>query len=291
MGVGMWDSDVDTESVGVEEAAEAEKIVAELQTEQERQQATTERIASATTEAQIRFEKASLYRTLLEGSLFEENSGSAEIVAEVESEIKSFVLERFETLLGMKEAVEKPSLVSVQSPFGPEETEALKFLASRLINSAREKKAPTPKTPQLKKAKTEVQAVQKPALRIPKAAPARPGQAKPAVSKAMPQTVAVPEVVRGVAKLAKAQGKRVVVTPDGRIGKLSNNLAQTRPPTGPSALKPLPMPTAEEETAKAAVQAQQNSSTHPLMQASPVAALILKNAAKRVAEAGSEDNE
>ena len=278
MGAGFWE-DTDAESIGLEETAEADKIVAEIQDERDRLTTASDRISSAMTEAQFRFEKASLYRTLLEGSLFEENSGTAELVAEVEGEIKGFVLGRFETLLGMKGESRPAPEAAAPPPFGPDEVEALKFLAGRMIGSS--KKAPAaPPQPQLRKAKPAAPA-----------APAAPAIRRPHRRTLPPtKTVASSEVVSGVAQLAKQQGKRVVVTPDGRIGKVSANREQTRPPAGPGGPRPLPMPSAEEMAAKATVEASQFSQGHALMQIAPVAAQIVKNASKRFEESGLDDN-
>ena len=295
MGVGMWEGDTDTEEFGVEETAQAEAIMAELETaaqadaaKAETRAATSDRIIRATSEAEARFEKASLYKTLLQGSLFEENSGSVETVAEVEQEIKCFVLERFETLIGLKAPkAEAPA----QSAFSPEETEALRFLAKRIMGNEKERapKKETPKVPTLKKAPVQAS----PALRsrgskLPEAKPAVPTAAVQAQAPKNKVTASA-EVVAGVSQLAKKQGKKLVVTPDGRVGKISKaSGAQFQP--GPGSARPLPMPSPEEQMGKAMAESALNTGNNPLLSVAPVYTKIMQDAAKRVEEDGGEEN-
>ena len=80
-------------------------------------------------EAVKRIEQANLYLSLLNHQLFGENSARPEIIDAVNGEIKEFILSRLEVLLGQKSAVQ-PAAASV---FSPEQTEALKDIANRLI--------------------------------------------------------------------------------------------------------------------------------------------------------------
>ncbi|MBA3354286.1 MAG: hypothetical protein H0U23_17985 [Blastocatellia bacterium] len=82
-------------------------------------------------EVDKRLEVTSYYRELLRGSLFEANSEAARIV---EKEVKKYVRERVEILLGIKTVTEKVT-APAPLPFDEQEVTALKMLASKLIGN------------------------------------------------------------------------------------------------------------------------------------------------------------
>jgi hypothetical protein len=90
-------------------------------------------------EAVKRIEQAKLYETLLKHNLFGPNSARAEIISIVESEIKQFILSRLEILLGIKQNVQQKEY----QVFSPEEIDALKAIASKLITKDRGNTQPT----------------------------------------------------------------------------------------------------------------------------------------------------
>jgi len=99
-------------------------------------------------EAIKRIEQAKLYETLLKHQLFGQGSARPEVLAEVEKEIRQFVLSRLEVLLGMKQEGTsiKPQMIQAESPFSKEQIEALGSLADRLLSR---KEVPQSATPTL----------------------------------------------------------------------------------------------------------------------------------------------
>ncbi len=83
-------------------------------------------------EAIKRIEQAKLYETLLKHRLFGADSARPEIINAVEKEIKAFILSRLEVLLGIR-AESQAAPARAESPFSPEETEALRAIASKLL--------------------------------------------------------------------------------------------------------------------------------------------------------------
>ena len=83
-------------------------------------------------EALSRIEQASLYQVLLNHNLLSPGSARQEILDKVQNEIKGFVLDRLEILLGMKQNL-SPVTVKAELPFDDEEINALKALASRVL--------------------------------------------------------------------------------------------------------------------------------------------------------------
>lgn len=90
-------------------------------------------------EAIERIEQAKLYEMLLTHDLLAANSARPKILHKVQAEMKSFVSERLEILLGMR--AEKSPVVKVEAQFSHDEVTALKALASRVMKKADE---PTP---------------------------------------------------------------------------------------------------------------------------------------------------
>lgn len=82
-------------------------------------------------EAVKRIEQAKLYESLLKHDFFAPGSAREEILDKVTNEIRTFILSRLEELMGMRQPA---STVAVESPFSPEQTEALLSIAERLIS-------------------------------------------------------------------------------------------------------------------------------------------------------------
>jgi hypothetical protein len=97
-------------------------------------------------EAMKRIEQAKLYEALLKHDLFGEGSARPEIIDAVKTEIKTFILSRLERLLGMKPEETATQAQRADLPFSDEEVDALKALASRVLNTSKpaEQKAATP---------------------------------------------------------------------------------------------------------------------------------------------------
>lgn len=282
----MWDTD--TETLGQDELQQAEQILSEIQeVDEEIDDAETgETSRSALSEADERLEKAILYRTLLNDSLFEEGSSDDELVSQVEEEVRMFVRRRLEHLLGMsKPTPERQAVQSkVELPFSEEQLEALKFLANRITQGSAEKKE-APKAE--KKAPATKKAAPAPAKKL--LAKKRPETPKTAKKKApRPGPTARKKMAAAKRKLPpNTVEKKVVELPDGQKALLgTRKVSQTRPPKG--APRPAPMPSAEEEKAMHATQADLNSQGNQLLGVGDLASQIMKNAQKRVEESGEE---
>ena len=82
-------------------------------------------------QADARLEKGSLYRMLLSHDLFGNVDCPPEIVHQVQEEIKEFILDRLNILLGIKaEQTSENTIMSVDLPFNNIEIEVLKKLAA-----------------------------------------------------------------------------------------------------------------------------------------------------------------
>jgi hypothetical protein len=123
-------------------------------------------------EVERRLEKAHFYRMLLRHQLISSDSNEA---VEVEQEIQDFVRERLAVLLGIK--MEKAFNEAL--PFNPEEVEALKAVAAKVLNRPTivQAKPEAPKPPPTIK---PVQEAPRPAVRPAQPKPEAP---KPVVAK------------------------------------------------------------------------------------------------------------
>jgi hypothetical protein len=123
-------------------------------------------------DARLRLEQARLYETLMQHGLFAEDIGAnPRAVAKVEREIRAYVKERLEILLGMREESKRPSQ-GLDSQFTPLEVDLLKRAAAKMTNGATQSfSAPPPATPAVKK----IGAAQTPKP-VLKARPAAPQQ-------------------------------------------------------------------------------------------------------------------
>jgi len=83
-------------------------------------------------EALKRIEQAKLYESLLKHDFFAEGSARPQIQNKVTSEIRSFILDRLNILLGMKPAAE--AIVQAKLPFSNDQVQALIAIADRLVS-------------------------------------------------------------------------------------------------------------------------------------------------------------
>lgn len=99
------------------------------QTEEAQEQSSQAQVILS--EAVKRIEHAKLYETLLNNKIFTPGSADPALIAEVEGELRQFIMTRLEILLGMK--AEQSVAVSANSPFDEDEIGALKQLAGHLL--------------------------------------------------------------------------------------------------------------------------------------------------------------
>jgi hypothetical protein len=87
--------------------------------------------------ARIRLEQGRLYEMLIKHNLFDGVDAIPEAVTKVEQELKEFIVERLEILLGMKAEKEKQiQHVVYDSQFNEMEIQALKMVASKITKGA-----------------------------------------------------------------------------------------------------------------------------------------------------------
>jgi hypothetical protein len=178
-------------------------------------------------EAEERIRTAQYYRLLLEDSFFSDRSPTAR---KVEKEIRTFVRQRMEVLLGMR-----VEATAAESPFSPEQVEALKFVANRVIEKPSVADAPKAAAPRKEgKLMSSLQVAPAPA---PAPAPQRQVPAAPPTP-ALKKT-AVPESLRDkrTAPAAAAPGKKPPAKKnDGSVkivnkeGQVSEEPVETLPP-------------------------------------------------------------
>jgi hypothetical protein len=94
--------------------------------------------------ARIRLEQGRLYEMLIKHDLFEGVDAIPEAVAKVQKELKEYIVERLEILLGMRAETQKqqPQQVITPPQFNDVEVQALKMVAAQVTKGA-SKNAPT----------------------------------------------------------------------------------------------------------------------------------------------------
>lgn len=97
-------------------------------------------------DANLRLEQGRLYQMILQNDIFGETNADPRAIRNVQREIRRFVRERMETMLGIRqEQVKEQTIVS--SPFNDMEVTVLKMLASRASKGATENPAPVQQQP------------------------------------------------------------------------------------------------------------------------------------------------
>jgi hypothetical protein len=124
------------ESEGIEELLDVEEV-------------------SVVDNARIRLEQGRLYEMLIKHNLFDGVDAMPQAVIKVQSEIKEFIIERLEILLGMKSEKQKEiHQIIKESQFNEMEVQALKMIASKVTKGASET-APSP----VEKPRSELNAI------------------------------------------------------------------------------------------------------------------------------------
>lgn len=99
-----------------------------------------------TSEALVRIEMAKLYQLLLDNELFGDDAGDYDAITTVTDEIKAFVLERLETLIGMRDGSTSHS-APARLPWNQNQVQALTELADTLLARSKAPIVPTPVKP------------------------------------------------------------------------------------------------------------------------------------------------
>jgi len=139
----LWDRDEDLQSDTNKQQFE-EKILyneQEIEYDLDDIEEDVEKEVSVIDNARIRLEQGRLYEMLIKHNLFEGVEAMPQAVSKVQSEIKEFIVERLEILLGMKAEKEKKQNVQqvvLQSQFNELEVQALKMIASKVTKGASE---------------------------------------------------------------------------------------------------------------------------------------------------------
>jgi hypothetical protein len=201
------------------------------------------------TEAERRLSKANLYQQILDGQLFE---GEDPVALEVEEEFRAFAEERLAILLGIK--LDKKTAEAV-SEFAPEEVEALKRLAARMLG----RNVAIAKPAEAQLAAPRVMAPT-PASSLAAPAPVRRGRGRPpgtgkhqiAAKKAAEVTAptSTPQLALPAPDPVVKTEKMKVTLPDGREVETTVQKGQVRPPDP----KRKPMPSPDEAVAFLAMQ-------------------------------------
>lgn len=134
-------SDVDTQDYQDNFEEEVEDWAENYQEEQEDE---PDFGASVMESARIRLEQGRLYEMLIKHDLFEGVDAIPEAVAKVQKELKEYIVERLEILLGMRAETQKqqPQQVITPPQFNDVEVQALKMVAAQVTKGA-SKNAPT----------------------------------------------------------------------------------------------------------------------------------------------------
>jgi hypothetical protein len=107
-------------------------------------------------EAHVRLEQGRLYNMLINHNLFEGVDADPTAIANVQKQLKDFILEKLEEMLGMRAKKAETQQVVVQSDFNELEIQVLKRVASKMSKGMTENTpAPAPQTSELNTVKKE----------------------------------------------------------------------------------------------------------------------------------------
>jgi hypothetical protein len=84
------------------------------------------------TEAMVRLEQARLYDMLIKHNMFEGIQANPIALRNVQEELKQYIVERLQILLGIKTEKQQPASMKIELPFNKLEIQALKDLAFKL---------------------------------------------------------------------------------------------------------------------------------------------------------------
>lgn len=94
-------------------------------------------IKNIMTDANLRLEQGRLYQMVLQGDIFADTNADPKAIKNVQREIRKFVKNRMEVMLGISQ--EQVEQIVVSSPFNDMEVQVLKMLASRMSKGESEK--------------------------------------------------------------------------------------------------------------------------------------------------------
>ena len=102
------------------------------------------------TDANLRLEQGRLYQMVLQGDIFADTNADPKAIRNVQREIRKFVRERMETMLGIRQEQQAMETI-ISSPFNDLEVTVLKMLASKMSKGETEKESikatPGPQAP------------------------------------------------------------------------------------------------------------------------------------------------
>lgn len=258
-------------SLRVQQQSRMDAVLDEMQAAEREAAEAAQAQMNRMTEARNRFAKAALYEQLIEGQIFE---GDDPVTLQVEEEIKNFVEERLMVLLGMAPEQQKAKAFDI---LDEDEVTVLKLFAAKMLGRqaaipkpAVEAVKPQPPKPVLAAPRPVAPtAPAAPSLAAPRRRGRPPGTGKhqraaaaaaqqvapppPAPTPApAPQRVAPPVPQRTpvptVDPSATSPGQRTVQLPNGEVRVVSGQTGQAKP----VGRRPLPMPSPDEQIAKAA---------------------------------------
>lgn len=93
--------------------------------------------AATMSDANLRLEQGRLYQMVLQGNIFADTNADPKAIRNVQRQIKKFVKEQMETMLGIRQE-QSVSQTIISSPFNDLEVEALKMVASKVTKGASE---------------------------------------------------------------------------------------------------------------------------------------------------------
>lgn len=140
-------SNIQTKEYELEDQDEEQDAIDAFQQEIADEQSTQD-LAS---KAMLQLEKGKLFKMLLDHNLFEGVDADPEAIKWAEKEVKAYVSERLEVLLGLKRDPKKQEIkYQVESPFTEVEIDLLKKFVSKMSNGATQQIKEVPKTNTIK---------------------------------------------------------------------------------------------------------------------------------------------
>jgi hypothetical protein len=202
---GFDESEFSSQSDEPSEGAGVDAVMASLEADEEEPQAEDPEL----NDVDVRLETADYYRAILKHQFFDVQGPAAEIV---DREIRTFIRERLEVLLGLRAAkVEGPGSL----PFDEDQVEALTALANKVLGRpALLSGEPTVKKMAAPGAKPEIKPAAKPKPQVKKIpVPAPAPSSKPKVKQPPPQREAAPAQKQPVANSPQKQAPATMVEP------------------------------------------------------------------------------
>jgi hypothetical protein len=183
------------------------------------------KVSSTIDNARIRLEQGRLYEMLIKHDLFDGVDAMPEAVSKVQSEIKEFIVERLEILLGMRSEKQKEiHHVVKESQFNEIEVQALKMIARKVTKGASDSVSSVPSRPrnELNTIKNSVQPVNRNAKSVEQIKPMGKAQASMSQKPVEKKTTTVIE---------KRQPQRTAVTKQQSNTRRIVDESKKSPPT------------------------------------------------------------